>query len=172
MVEASCLNIFLCKPTSRVELHKHFIQITSQDIHADVPGSVLRVVQTQIDVFRLIAEKNSTPKFISGFYEVVDCLPLQKALALDPAVEAYNAEIDATIREQALAQHELCYEIIISALQSLEGDTLQRELGSPIRSFVSQSALDSCLLLIAFCHKSYKAIKPNKEKAILSQKQN
>lgn len=69
-------------------------------------------------------------------------LPLQKAQALDPAGDAYNEEIDATVREQALAQREQCYEIIISALRSLKGDTLQKEFGSPIRSAASQSVLD------------------------------
>lgn len=69
-------------------------------------------------------------------------LPLQKAQALDPAGDAYNDEIDATVREQALAQRELCYEIIISALRSLKGDNLQREFGTPIKSTASQSALD------------------------------
>ncbi|PNY16164.1 nuclear pore complex protein Nup155-like protein, partial [Trifolium pratense] len=75
------------------------------------------------------------------FYEAVVCLPLQKAQAIDPAGDAYNDEIDATVREQALAQREQCYEIIISALRSLKGDTLRKEFGSPIRS-ASQSALD------------------------------
>ena len=69
-------------------------------------------------------------------------LPLQKAQALDPAGDAYNDEIDATVREQALAQRGQCYEIIIGALRSLKGDTLQREFGTPIRSTASQSALD------------------------------
>ncbi|WVZ26524.1 hypothetical protein V8G54_005068 [Vigna mungo] len=76
------------------------------------------------------------------FYEAVVRLPLQKAQALDPAGDAYNDEIDATVREQALAHREQCYEIIISALRSLKGDTLQKEFGSPINSTVSQSALD------------------------------
>ncbi|WJX54374.1 hypothetical protein P8452_40263 [Trifolium repens] len=75
------------------------------------------------------------------FYEAVVCLPLQKAQAIDPAGDAYNDEIDATVREQALAQREQCYEIIISALRSLKGDTLRKEFGSPIKS-ASQSALD------------------------------
>jgi len=69
-------------------------------------------------------------------------LPLQKAQAIDPAGDAYNDEIDATVREQALAQRGQCYEIIIGALRSLKGDTLQREFGTPIRSTASQSALD------------------------------
>lgn len=69
-------------------------------------------------------------------------LPLQKAQALDPAGDAYNDDIDATVREQALAQRGQCYEIIIGALRSLKGDTLQREFGTPIRSTASQSALD------------------------------
>ncbi|XP_057415824.1 nuclear pore complex protein NUP155 [Lotus japonicus] len=76
------------------------------------------------------------------FYEAVVCLPLQKAQALDPAGDAYNDDIDATVREQALVQREQCYEVIISALRSLKGDTLQKEFGSPIRSAASQSALD------------------------------
>lgn len=69
-------------------------------------------------------------------------LPLQKAQALDPAGDAHNDEIDATIREQALAKREQCYEIIINALWSLKGGVPQREFGSPIRSTASQSALD------------------------------
>ncbi|KHN21609.1 Nuclear pore complex protein Nup155 [Glycine soja] len=76
------------------------------------------------------------------FYEAVVRLPLQKAQAIDPAGDAYNDEIDATVREQALAQRGQCYEIIIGALRSLKGDTLQREFGTPIRSTASQSALD------------------------------
>lgn len=77
------------------------------------------------------------------FYEAVVSLPLQKAQAIDPAGDAYNDEIDATVREQALAQREQCYEIIISALRSLKGDsdTLRKEFSSPIRS-ASQAALD------------------------------
>jgi nuclear pore complex protein Nup155 len=75
------------------------------------------------------------------FYEAVVCLPLQKAQAIDPAGDAYNDEIDATVREQALAQREQCYEIIISALRSLKGDPSRKEFGSPIGS-ASQSALD------------------------------
>ena len=69
-------------------------------------------------------------------------LPLQKAQAIDPAGDAYNDEIDATVREQALAQRGQCYEIIIGALRSLKGDNLQREFGTPIKSTASQSALD------------------------------
>ncbi|CAL0312408.1 unnamed protein product [Lupinus luteus] len=76
------------------------------------------------------------------FYEAVVRLPLQKAQALDPAGDAYNDEIDATVREQALAQREQCYEIIIRALRSLKGDTTQREFGTPIRSAASESVLD------------------------------
>ncbi|KAE9613889.1 putative nucleoporin, Nup155, WD40/YVTN repeat-like-containing domain-containing protein [Lupinus albus] len=76
------------------------------------------------------------------YYEAVVRLPLQKAQALDPAGDAYNDEIDATVREQALAQREQCYEIIIRALRSLKGDTTQREFGTPIRSAASESVLD------------------------------
>ncbi|KAF7808616.1 nuclear pore complex protein NUP155 [Senna tora] len=76
------------------------------------------------------------------FYEAVVRLPLQKAQALDPAGDAYNDEIDVTVKEQALAQREQCYEIIISALRSLKGDSSQKEFGSPIRSASSQSVLD------------------------------
>ncbi|KAI4313702.1 hypothetical protein L6164_026659 [Bauhinia variegata] len=75
------------------------------------------------------------------FYEAVVRLPLQKAQALDPADDAFNDEIDAAVREQALAQREGCYNIIISALQSLKGAS-QREFGSPIRPATSQSVLD------------------------------
>lgn len=76
------------------------------------------------------------------FYEAVVRLPLQKAQALDPAGDAYNDEIDATVREQALMKREQCYEIIINALRSLKGGAPQKEFGSPIRSAASQSALD------------------------------
>ncbi|OIW10086.1 hypothetical protein TanjilG_21923 [Lupinus angustifolius] len=76
------------------------------------------------------------------FYEAVVRLPLQKAQALDPAGDAYNDEIDATVREQALAHREQCYEIIIRALRSLKGDTTEREFGTPIRSAASESVLD------------------------------
>lgn len=76
------------------------------------------------------------------FYEAVVRLPLQKAQALDPAGDAYNDEIDATIREQALTQRKQCYEIIVSALRSLKGDASHKEFGSPIRSASSQSVLD------------------------------
>lgn len=69
-------------------------------------------------------------------------LPLQKAQAVDPAGDAYNDEIDAAVREQALAQREQCYEIIISALRSLEGDASKREFSSSVRSAASQSLLD------------------------------
>lgn len=76
------------------------------------------------------------------FYEAVVRLPLQKAQALDPAGDAYNDEIDATVREQALVKREQCYEIIINALRSLKGGAPQKEFGSPIRSAASQSTLD------------------------------
>lgn len=69
-------------------------------------------------------------------------LPLQKAQTLDPAGDAFNEQIDAGIREHALAQRERCYEIITSALHALKGESpSQREFGSPIRP-VAQSVLD------------------------------
>lgn len=77
-----------------------------------------------------------------GFYEAVVRLPLQKAQALDPAGDAYNEQIDLATREHALAQRERCYEIIISALRSLKGDTSQREFGSPVRPATAKSFLD------------------------------
>lgn len=58
------------------------------------------------------------------FYEAVVCLPLQKAQALDPAGDAFNDQIDASIREHALAQRKQCYEIIASALRSLASSML------------------------------------------------
>lgn len=67
------------------------------------------------------------------FYEAVVRLPLQKAQALDPNGDALNEQIDAGIREHALAQRERCYEVISSALRSLKGEVSQREFGSPIR---------------------------------------
>ncbi|XP_010271356.1 PREDICTED: nuclear pore complex protein NUP155 [Nelumbo nucifera] len=79
------------------------------------------------------------------FYEAVVRLPLQKAQAIDPAGDAFNDQIDASIRENALARRQQCYEIITSALRSLKGDVghkgSQREFGSPIRS-VARSVLD------------------------------
>ncbi|RYR17778.1 hypothetical protein Ahy_B03g062459 [Arachis hypogaea] len=76
------------------------------------------------------------------YYEAVVRLPLQKAQAIDPAGDAYNDEIDASVREQTLAQREQCYEIVISTLRSLKGDNSQKEFGSPIRSAALQSTLD------------------------------
>lgn len=76
------------------------------------------------------------------FYEAVVRLPLQKAQALDPAGDALNEQIDASIREHALAQREICYEIIASALRSLKGDVVQREFGSAVRPAMSRTAID------------------------------
>ncbi|KAL2558917.1 Nuclear pore complex protein [Forsythia ovata] len=75
------------------------------------------------------------------FYEAVVRLPLQKAQTLDPDGDAFNEQIDAGIREHALARREKCYEIITSALCALKGEALRKEFGSPIRP-VSQSVLD------------------------------
>ncbi|XP_050130719.1 nuclear pore complex protein NUP155-like isoform X2 [Malus sylvestris] len=75
------------------------------------------------------------------FYEAVVRLPLQKAQALDPAGDAFNDQIDAAVREHALAQREQCYEIVISALRSLKGEPSQREFGSPLRP-AARSVLD------------------------------
>ncbi|CAN7098474.1 unnamed protein product [Brassica rapa subsp. narinosa] len=58
------------------------------------------------------------------FYEAVVCLPLQKAQALDPDGDAFNDQIDASIREHALAQRKQCYEIIANALRSLVSSML------------------------------------------------
>lgn len=69
-------------------------------------------------------------------------LPLQKAQALDPAGDAFNDQIDAAIREHALARRKHCYEIIISALRSLKGEPSQKEFGSPARPAASRSVLD------------------------------
>ncbi|KAJ7954324.1 Nuclear pore complex protein [Quillaja saponaria] len=76
------------------------------------------------------------------FYEAVVRLPLQKAQALDPAGDAYHDQLDATIREHALARREQCYEIIIDALRSLKGEPSKKEFGSPVRSAATQSVLD------------------------------
>ncbi|XP_043704564.1 nuclear pore complex protein NUP155-like [Telopea speciosissima] len=76
------------------------------------------------------------------FYEAVVHLALQKAQAIDPAGDAFNEQIEASIRENALAQREQCYEIITNALRSLKGQAgSQREFGSPIRPVV-QPVLD------------------------------
>lgn len=72
------------------------------------------------------------------FYEAVVHLPLQKAQVLDPAGNAFNEQIDAGIRERALAQREQCYEIITSALRNLKGEAI----GSPSRSASARSILD------------------------------
>ncbi|XP_010462709.1 PREDICTED: nuclear pore complex protein NUP155 [Camelina sativa] len=58
------------------------------------------------------------------FYEAVVCLPLQKAQALDPAGDAFNDQLDASIREHALAQRKQCYEIIANSLRSLASSML------------------------------------------------
>ncbi|XP_048318324.2 nuclear pore complex protein NUP155 isoform X1 [Ziziphus jujuba] len=76
------------------------------------------------------------------FYEAVVWLPLQKAQALDPAGDAFNDQIDAAIREHAIAQRGQCYEIIISALRSLKGEASQKEFGSPVRPAAPKSVLD------------------------------
>ncbi|KAL7000867.1 hypothetical protein U1Q18_002017 [Sarracenia purpurea var. burkii] len=75
------------------------------------------------------------------FYEAVVHLPLQKAQTLDPSGDAFNEQMDAGIREHALARREQCYEIVTTSLRALKGETSQREFGSPIRPVV-QSALD------------------------------
>ncbi|CAH8382442.1 unnamed protein product [Eruca vesicaria subsp. sativa] len=59
------------------------------------------------------------------FYEAVVCLPLQKAQSLDPDGDAFNDQIDASIREHALAQRKQCYEIIANALRSLVSSLLE-----------------------------------------------
>ncbi|KAF8095111.1 hypothetical protein N665_0341s0035 [Sinapis alba] len=59
------------------------------------------------------------------FYEAVVCLPLQKAQALDPDGDAFNDQIDTSIREHALAQRKQCYEIIANALRSLVSSMLE-----------------------------------------------
>lgn len=53
-------------------------------------------------------------------------LPLQKAQALDPAGDAFNEQIDANRRQNALAQRKQCYKIITNALRSLKGETAHR----------------------------------------------
>ncbi|KAF6156384.1 hypothetical protein GIB67_031505 [Kingdonia uniflora] len=79
------------------------------------------------------------------FYEAVVRLPLQKAQALDPAGDAFNEQLDASIRENALARRKQCYDIVTSALRSLKGGPglrgSQREFTSPIRP-VTRSVLD------------------------------
>lgn len=69
-------------------------------------------------------------------------LPLQKAQALDPAGDAFNDQIDAAIREHAIARREHCYNIIMSALCSLKGEPSQKEFGSPARPPTSRSVVD------------------------------
>ncbi|KAK3027483.1 hypothetical protein RJ639_040284, partial [Escallonia herrerae] len=75
------------------------------------------------------------------FYEAVVRLPLQKAQALDPTGDAFNEQIDAGIRQHALALREQCYEIVTSALRALKGGASRKEFGSPIRPS-AQSPLD------------------------------
>ncbi|KZV38278.1 hypothetical protein F511_35817 [Dorcoceras hygrometricum] len=75
------------------------------------------------------------------FYEAVVRLPLQKALTLDPAGDAFNDQVDSGIRERALAQRLQCYEIVAGALHSLKGEASRKEFGLPTRTF-SQSVLD------------------------------
>ncbi|WZZ18938.1 hypothetical protein YC2023_112027 [Brassica napus] len=69
------------------------------------------------------------------FYEAVVCLPLQKAQALDPDGDAFNDQIDASIREHALAQRKQCYEIIANALRSLVSSMLEE---ASRRQYISQ----------------------------------
>lgn len=76
------------------------------------------------------------------FYEAVVRLPLEKAQALDPAGDAMNDQVDAAVREHALAKREQCYEIIISALRSLKGEASHREFGSPVKPVAARSVLD------------------------------
>ncbi|KAF5195837.1 Nuclear pore complex protein [Thalictrum thalictroides] len=76
------------------------------------------------------------------FYEAVVRLPLQKAQALDPSGDAFNEQLDESIRENALSQRRQCYEIITSALCSLKGETEQREFGSPTRPTAKRLLLD------------------------------
>lgn len=66
---------------------------------------------------------------------------MQKAQTLDPDGDAFNEQIDAGIREHALARREKCYEIIMIALRTLKGGASRIEFGSPIRP-VSQTVLD------------------------------
>jgi nuclear pore complex protein Nup155 len=68
------------------------------------------------------------------FYEAVVCLPLQKAQALDPAGDAFNDQLDASIREHALAQRKQCYEIIANALRSLASPLASPTLDEASRS--------------------------------------
>lgn len=75
------------------------------------------------------------------FYEAVVRLPLQKAQAVDPAADAFNEQLEAGMREHALARRMQCYEIVTNALRSLKGEPSRREFGSPIRP-IAQSALD------------------------------
>lgn len=76
------------------------------------------------------------------FYEAVVHLPLQKAQALDPAGDAFNDQVDPAVREHALAQREMCYKIVISALRSLKGVPSHGEYGSPHRPAAPRLALD------------------------------
>ncbi|KAF3493600.1 hypothetical protein DY000_02057659 [Brassica cretica] len=69
------------------------------------------------------------------FYEAVVCLPLQKAQALDPDGDAFNDQIDGSIREHALAQRKQCYEIIANALRSLVSSMLEE---ASRRQYISQ----------------------------------
>lgn len=49
---------------------------------------------------------------------------MQKAQALDPDGDAFNDQLDGSIREHALAQRNQCYEIIANALRSLTSSML------------------------------------------------
>ena len=60
---------------------------------------------------------------------------MQKAQALDPDGDAFNDQIDASIREHALAQRKQCYEIIANALRSLVSSMLAE---ASRRQFISQ----------------------------------
>uniref|UniRef100_A0A1J3FUM3 Nuclear pore complex protein NUP155 n=1 Tax=Noccaea caerulescens TaxID=107243 RepID=A0A1J3FUM3_NOCCA len=69
------------------------------------------------------------------FYEAVVCLPLQKAQSLDPDGDAFNDQLDGSIREHALAQRNQCYEIIANALRSLTSSMLDE---SSRRQYICQ----------------------------------
>ncbi|XP_039127898.1 LOW QUALITY PROTEIN: nuclear pore complex protein NUP155 [Dioscorea cayenensis subsp. rotundata] len=79
------------------------------------------------------------------FYEAVVRLPLRKAQALDPNGDAVNDKIDPVKRNDALAQREQCYEIVVDALRSLKGEVAQKgmqEFGASAKFSGSGSVLD------------------------------
>ncbi|KAK1262980.1 hypothetical protein QJS04_geneDACA012013 [Acorus gramineus] len=82
------------------------------------------------------------------FYEAVVRLPLQKAQAFDSTGDALNEQIDARRRQDALAQRQQCYEIIVNALRSLKGEGASSARFTAAGSVLDQASRDSYICQI------------------------